>query len=504
MSIQETLRKLQAEVAKGMSENALQKALTTTSNIVNYDLQAPSKNLYPVITPLRNRIPRVMGHGGRATNWKAIFGLTGSGVTSMGWLPEGQRSGRMNYSAIDKAASYRTIGEEDNINEEAINAAVGFEDLMSTMTMRLLQGCMIKEEFGILGGNASTALGTPGTIVSTAPATSGATLPTDTYSIQVVALTLEGWIAAGGVVGAASGQTIQQAVTVTGADSKTYTVNGGSSQISGTKTQAITLGQGLGLTVPAINGAVAYAWFIVGTAGGGVTRLEYITTTNSILVTLPLAGTGQLNSTITADCSRNVNTAWDGLLYAALASGSGAYVNALATGTAGTGTVLTAGGRRNVLEIDVMLKTMWDKSRLSPTVMLVNSQELQNITNKVMNTSAAPLLMTQNPDPYAVVANGQVSGYFNPFTAGHGGLVIPFVLHPNVPPGTIMAWCENLPSQYQSNETPNVAEMHIRKDYVQTFWPQVSRTRDVGVYAEETLATYLPAGMGVISNIANG
>jgi len=103
-----------------------------------------------------------------------------------------------------------------------------------------------------------------------------------------------------------------------------------------------------------------------------------------------------------------------------------------------------------------------------------------------------------------VVANGQVSGYFNPFTAGHGGLVIPFVLHPNVPPGTIMAWCENLPSQYQSNETPNVAEMHIRKDYVQTFWPQVSRTRDVGVYAEETLATYLPAGMGVISNIANG
>lgn len=503
MSIQETLRKLQAEVAKGMGEGALQKALTTSSNIVNYDLQAPAKNLYPVITPLRNRIPRVLGNGGKATNWKAILGITGSGVSSMGWIPEGQRSGRQNYSAVDKAASYRTLGEEDNITEEAINAAIGFEDAMARMTMRLLQGTMIKEELGILGGNASTSLGTPSTLVSTAPASS-ATLPTDTYSCQCVALTLEGWIAAGAIQGAAASATLQQAVTVTGADGKSYTINGGSSQISATKTQAITLGQGLGLTVPPVAGAVAYAWFIVGAAGSGVTKLEYITTINSILITTPLAGTGQLNSTITADCSKNANTAFDGLLYSALASGSGAYVNSLATGTAGTGTVLTAGSRRNVNEIDVMLKYMWDKTRISPTVLLVNSQELQNITNKVMNTSAAPILMTNQSDPYAVVGNGQVTGYFNPFTAGQGGLIIPFVLHPNVPPGTILGWCENLPQQYQSNETPNVAEMHVRKEYVQTFWPQMTRTRDCGVYVEETLANYLPAGMGVITNIANG
>jgi hypothetical protein len=503
MSINETLQKLQAEVAKGMVESTLQKTLTTTSNIVNYDLQAPAKNLYPVITPLRNRIPRVMGNGGRATNWKAIFGLTGSGVPSMGWVAEGQRSGRMNYSAVDKAASYRTIGEEDSITEEAINAAMGFEDAMSRMTMRLLQGTMIKEEFGILGGNASTALGTPGTITTTQPTVSGATLAADTYTCEVVALTLEGWIAAGAVNGAASGSTIAQAATIQGADGKTYNLNGGSSALSASQTQAITLGKALGLTVPAIKGAVAYAWFIGGV--GKTPRLEYITTINSVQITAPLAGTGQLDSTITADCSRNANLAFDGLFYSALASGSSAYLNTLATGTAGTGTVLTAGGRRNVSEIDVMLKSMWDTSRITPTVILVSSQELNNITTKVMNTSTTPLLLSgSQSDPYAVVANGQVTGYFNPFTAGQGGVVIPLILHPNVPPGTILAWAENLPAQFQSNETPNVAEMHIRKEYAQTFWPQITRERAVGVYVEETLAVYASFGMGVITNIANG
>ena len=494
MSIQETLRKLQAEVAKGMGDNALQKALTTTSNIVNYDLQAPAKNLYPVITPLRNRIPRVMGNGGRATNWKAIYGITGSGVTSMGWVPEGQRSGRQNYSAIDKSASYRTLAEEDNITEEAINAAIGFEDAMARMTMRLLQGTMIKEELGILAGNASTALGTPTAPTLTASG-SGATLPAATYSVIVVALTLEGYLASSLANG------LQQVVSITGADGKSYSLNGGSSNKSTNATQAVTLGQTLFASTPAIAGALAYAWF-VGTAGSE--KLEAITTINSAAFSAPLLGTGQAATAITADCSRNQNVAWDGLLYTALAAGSGAYVKTMATGTSGTGTPLTAGGRRNISEIDVMLQSLWDNYRLSPTVMLVNSRELMNITTKIMNTSSTPLLLTGQNDPYAVVANGQVTGYFNPFTAGQGGLVIPFVLHPNVPPGTMMAWCENLPAQYQSNETPNVAEMHIRKDYVQTFWPQVTRTRDVGVYVEETFACYLPQAMGVITNIANG
>ena len=152
-----------------------------------------------------------------------------------------------------------------------------------------------------------------------------------------------------------------------------------------------------------------------------------------------------------------------------------------------------------------MLQDMWDLYRCGPTAIFCASQELKNITNKVLNGSSAPLLRynTGGADPYGIVANGQIESYFNPFAA-NGGYKIPVLLHPNLPAGTIMAYCENLPQQYQSNETPNVAEMKVRKEYEQTFWPQVTRARDCGVYAEEVLAVYAPFATAVITNIANG
>jgi hypothetical protein len=294
---------------------------------------------------------------------------------------------------------------------------------------------------------------------------------------------------------------VQQVVAVTGADNKSFNLNGGSSMRSATATQAITLGQHLLASVAPITGAVAYAWYI---GAAGAAKLEAITTINSLDFSTPLAGTGQLYSAIAADCSRNATYAFDGLLTTAFTSGGLAYTKVMATGVSGVGTPLTAGGRRNVTEIDVMLKSMWDNSRLSPTVIFVNSQEMQNITNKVMNSNTSPIFAANQSEPYAVTGNGYVTGYFNPFTASQGGVVIPIVLHPYLPAGTILALCENLPAQFQNSEVPNVAEVHVRKDYRQTFWPQVTRSRDVGVYVEETLAVYAPFGIGVISNIANG
>jgi hypothetical protein len=46
-------------------------------------------------------------------------------------------------------------------------------------------------------------------------------------------------------------------------------------------------------------------------------------------------------------------------------------------------------------------------------------------------------------------------------------LRIPVRLHPKIPAGTVIGWCENLPIQYQSNEVPNVAEIKTRQDYYQ-------------------------------------
>ncbi len=494
---QESLEQLKRALAA--PNDGLAKSISTATGLVAYDLQAPAKNLYPFVTPIRNVMPRVGGGTGTATNWRQVNAIIGSGFDAMGWVPEGQRSGQMSYSTSSKSATFVTIGEEDAATFEAISAGREFEDIQARMTFRLLQKMMLKEEMAILAGNASLQLGTPSTPTLSASG-GGATLPAATYFVKVAALTLEGYQNSSVTAGVATTKTI------TGVDGKTFTLNGGSSNISGEASQPVTLGQSLFCSVTPIQGAVAYAWYISSSTGSET--LQAITTLNSLAVSTPLSVGNQPQSAIAGDNSTNPNYAYNGLLTTALMNGSNAYVNTMATGTPGTGTPLTASGRGSVVEIDNMFQAMWNNFELSPTVLYVNSQELKNITTKVLSNASGPLLRYETPadgsdGEYQLTASGTVQFYYNPF-AIYGGLRIPIRIHPRVPPGTILGWAENLPIQYQSNEVPNVAEVKTRQDYYQIDWPIVTRQRQVGVYAEEVLAVYAPFAMGVITNIANG
>ena len=481
---------------KGSYGNPLAKAgntVTTATGLVQYDLQAPAKNLYPVITILGKRIPRVRGKGGTATNWRQVNAITGSGWDNTGWVPEGQRAGVMSINTSNKAAAYATLGEEGALTFEAQSAAEGFEDERSRTSVRVLQKAMLKEEIAILGGNATLSLGTAPTPTLSASGT-GATLPAATYSVIVVALTLEGFLNSSVTNGVATSK------TVTGQDGQTFTLAGGSSNKSANATQAVTLGQTLAASVASVGGAVGYAWY-VGTSGSE--KLEAITSVPSASFSPPLAVTGQAATAVTADNSATTNTGFDGLLTTALKSGSGAYVKDLA------GATLTSSGRGTVNEIDTMLQALWDSYRVSPSVILVNSQEQKNITNKVLTAatggSVAPLLRQNvTVDADGQIRAGQVVAYYyNPFALGTGKM-IEIVLHPNVPPGTLLAWAEDLPAQYQSNEVPNVAEMHVRRDWYDIEWPLVTRSYQHGIYAEETLAVYAPFAMAVLKGIGNG
>jgi len=247
---------------------------------------------------------------------------------------------------------------------------------------------------------------------------------------------------------------------------------------------------------------VAYAWYVGAAASE---TLQAITTINSATFAAPLTGSRQVVSAISADCSTNANYAFDGLPTQTFNPSNLGYVSTLATGTAGTGTTLTASGRGSIVEIDTMLQNMWDNYRISPTVMYVNSQELKNITTKVLGTGNSSLLRYDigNGQPYATMAGGTIEFYFNPFSAD-GGVKMPIKVHPDLPPGTLIAYSEQLPAWYQNNEVPNVAEILTRRDYYRMDWPARTRQREYGVYAEEVLAVYATFGLGVINNIANG
>ena len=271
---------------------------------------------------------------------------------------------------------------------------------------------------------------------------------------------------------------------------------------SANATQAVAAGQTLFATAPLVNGAVAYAWY-VGAAGSET--LQAITTINSAAFNAPLTTGQQAATAITADNSRNADARLRRPADRRLQSGDQhSYVQALASGTAGTGTFLTPSGRGSIVEIDNMLLQMWNSYRLSPTVIYVNAQEQKNITAKCLTNASGPLVR------YNVDASQ--SAALRVHRLGRRALVLQSVHRrrdpadrPSRPAAGNDPRVLRAPAGwYQSNETPNVAEVLTRRDYYRVDWPVRTRRREFGVYAEEVLAVYAPFGIGIITNIGNG
>lgn len=495
-----TKEALKNNVADDLCEKGvMEKAVTLSTGLTAYDLRSPSLLFMPTITPIRNSLKRTVRPApGDSARWKVINAVNNS-PNFMGWVPEGRRAASITYSANNASAPYASMGVEDSLTDEAKYAAVGFEDEEALIQLRSLYKLMQIEEASLLHGNANLTIATPSAPTLSASG-SGATLPAATYSVICVALSAMGYLHAQ--------QTAPMSLllpqTITSNDGQgTYTLNGGSSNKSSASTQAITLGQTLSATVPLINGAVAYAWY-VGTAGSE--KLEAITTINSATFNKPLVGTGQAATAITGDWSKN-SLAYDGLMSLAYINNTQAYIKQLATGTAGTGTPMTATGTGEVSEIRDMLKAMWDNYRLSITRLYVSSQELVSITKLVLAGGSAPLVRLNtagggtSPADVKYTAGAVVGWYFNPFTAD-GGRYIPIILHPNMIPGTIFGYAENLPATYMSNETPTVAELLVRQDYYVEKWVRTSRAQAYGTYCQTVPAVYAPFALGLITNIA--
>lgn len=488
----QTLDALKA--AQSAPNDALAKASTfaqsgsATSGITFYDLEAGAKLLFPVLTPLRNEIPRVSGKGGTQANWRAITAINANQVSA--GVSGGNRGGMMNITTADYVAAYRGIGLEAAVDFEADYAAEGFDDAKALAAQTLLESLMIQEEQIILGGNNSVALGTTGTPTLTAAGTTS-TLTASLYSVICVGLTMDGYLRASLVTG------VLGQVTRANTDGSSDVFGGGSANksVAATITPAAT--NNISASVTALPGAVAYAWYWGAT---GAELLGAITTINSVVISAAATGT-QNASALTQDSSQN-SLLFDGLLYQAFKPGSNSYIKRQATGTAGTGTPLTADGAGGIVEIDALLKSLWDNYRLSPTKILVNSQEQQNISTKILagNANAAQRFVF-TVEQGKIGGGVMVTSYRNKFSM-NGAQEIPIQLHPNLPAGTVLVYTNKLP--YPMSNVSNVIQVRTRKEYYQIEWPLRSRRYEYGVYADEVLQNYFPPSMGVITNIANG
>lgn len=465
---------------------------SAVSGINYYDLEAPAKQLYPVITPLRNRIPRVKATGGIQANWRAVTAINVNGTRA--GVGQGNRGGAIQTTTKDYTAAYKSIGLEDFVTFEADLAAEGFQDVKALAVEGLLRALMIQEEAIILGGNNSLALGRTAT-PSLVGSTTGGTLATMTISVICVGLTLDGYQNASIAAG------IQGQVTRTNTDSSQDVFGGGSARQSVAATASITGATGsCAATVAAQVGAVAYAWYW-GLAGSEA--LGAITTINSVSITANATGT-QLASAIPnagADNSQN-SLVFDGLLPMCANSSYGGYVVTQATGTAGTGTPLTADTFGGIKEIDAVLKYMWDTYRLSPTDIYVNSQEMNNISAKILASNSANAQRFMFSAEQGVLAGGvMVRSYMNKY-AMNGAVEIPIHLHPTLPAGTILFFTDKLP--YPLSNVAQVLRVLTQREYYQIEWPLRSRKYEYGVYAREVLQNYFPPAFAIITNIGNG
>lgn len=474
------------QLPEGLQKATFNQSGSATSGLTYYDLEAGAKFLYPVLTPLRNEIPRVSGKGGIQANWRAVTGVNTSGIRV--GVSQGNRNAVMAVSTQDYTAAYKGIGMEDSVTFEAQYAGQGFDDIRAIAAKTGLEALMLGEEAVILGGNGSLQLGTTPTPSLTQEATGGG-LSNGTYSVICVALTLDG-VMNGSVTGG-----IQASITRNNADGSSDTFGGGSAQKSANQTIVVNGGgavQLINAEVTAVRGAVGYAWFW-GAAGSEV--IGAITGTPTYQIVAAAAGSQTAASLPASDNSVN-NLVFDGLITQAFKVGSNAYWEDLGGGT------LTADGAGGIVEFDAALKSLWDNYRLSPDTIWVNSQQALDIGKKIMSGNAnGAYRIVFNPEQGMVAGGIMVATYLNRFSMA-GAQTLKVRIHPNMPNGTVLMTTSKLP--YPLSNVGNVMQIRTRQDYYQIEWPLVTRKYEYGVYADEVLQHYFPPSMALITGIGAG
>jgi hypothetical protein len=457
-----------------------------------FDLRGPALQLYPVITPLRNRLPRQLSTSGDlATRWKAITGVNTSGF-ELGVAP-GRRSAEMAVTEQDYVASYAGIGLEASIDWEAVWSGGKEFDNKATLVQSLLRAVMIGEENIILNGNASMSLNTAPTPTLGSGSGSGSFSTGTTLFVFVTALTARALanstVSATGVpYGQITRVNIDGTSTQYGAGASAISASA-SWAVSGTNVNALA-------TVPAVKGAAGYAWYL-GTSATNAT-LSAITTVNKAVFTALTPGT-QLCTAANSGTDGSANAlVFDGFITQALKSSAGYFASL-------DGNTLTADQANGIVEIDTALQWFWDNKRLSPTEIWVNSQEARNINKKIVASGGVPLFRftlpgstgTDDSQP-ALLGGASIAKYWNKFTQQF----LDIRIHPNLAPGTIFFNSTEIP--YPLSGVDNLSFVRCRRDYYQIEWPVVSRQYVYGVYADEVLVCRAPFALGVIANVANG
>ena len=481
----EALRSGNLELAKATFDQPT----AATTGLQLWNLDAAVKTLVPRYTPLRNSIPRVGGQFAIQANWKAVTAIDGSN-TPVG-VPEGTRNAAIAATVTDYNAVFKTLSVEASASFQAQWAGRGLEDVQARARKTGAHKYIVGEELVILGGNTTStgiALGTPATPASTIATTGGSISQASQYA-YVVALTLDGYKVSSLANGAGT------TTSVTPADgSSAFTVKRGSSQKSAEGSALSMTGSTnkVTWTVTDIPGAVAYVWYLGSATGAANAYIAAITTVNKYVRTTNVPTTGQKADAITADNSQD-QYVFDGLITQIAKSTSSAYYKTL------EGTTLTADNKGGITEFDELLVDRFVNYKVSTYEILMSAKQTEK-AGKAIRTGAAatPFTIDVSDGKNSILGGSRAIGYVHPIT----GETLPFVVHPDLPDGTIIFKLVEAGPLYEDDRIPNVWQMAMRQEPFSIEWPLKTLKYEIAVVADGVLQGYFPAGNGMLSNVA--
>lgn len=488
----ETIELMKSAQSEANIQKAFAQPGSPVEGLQTYDLTAPSQKLYPVLTPLRNRIPRVGGGRAIQANWKAITGINTSNQRA--GVAEGQRGGAIEQTVVERMAAYRGFGLENFVTFEADYAAKGFEDIKAQAVTQTLQATMIAEEMMILGGNTTLKMGVTPTPTLVASTDAAGAISAATLSVICVALGLQAYWDVAGANNGAVGQALNIAsakvpseITRQNTDGTTTTFGGGSAQKSAAGSVTAGAGKKVTASIPAVRGAVAYAWYW---GAAGSEKLGAVTTAAKVEITANAAGT-QAASELTEDNSTS-SLEYDGLLTQIALPDSGGYFSDKKAGA------LTSDGAGGVYEFEEAFIHFFTRYRLSPDTVYVNARDLVSLTKLIIGNSGAPLikLNVDISNTNNIRAGTVVGSYLNKVTGDELNIVV----HPNLPAGSYLFYSSRLPAYVQGATSP--IQIRTRQEYYQIEWPLRTRKYEYGVYADAVLQCLFTPAFGLITNAA--
>lgn len=456
--------------------------VTIGLGLLGAPLEAPAKLLYPVTTPLRNRLPR-RTVGGNGVTYRKITGInTGKVWASVAEASDSTsgRNSRISFNEADTTVTFKTLESENMLTPEAqfganslITPGQNF-DAQGFSTLALLQSHMISEEYLLLGGNVS-ALGNVAGVTKTGVTQGaidlGTLTPATTYYVWVAPLTLQGYYASvQGQVGGVDQQGIGTATEFSMA----------------TEANGVAGDESLTVTWTEVRGAVAYAVYLGESSGIANAKYSQTVTTNWARITDVPTGVRPNGTDKTANALD-----FDGIIPQSEATTAGYFLsldNATFTGDSTTG----------VEEIDVALKYFYDTYKVSPAEILVNTAQKKKI-DQIVSGSAAPIMRIEaSAGALDVKGTIGVKSVMNRYM----NTEVPVTVHPFMPPGTALFVSYGLGEYYPNANISSNLEMLLAWDYRRIEFARAKRADEFGIDHRGALVCRAPFALGALTNIA--